>query len=78
MVSREIPHFIPEMTISVILSVSFQVAKLDVEHRFPGVEYMVLSVMDENEVDLVTHFERCFEFIDRGRAAGERLSSCIT
>ena len=53
-----------------ILSVPLQVAKLDVEHRFPGVEYMVLSVMDENEVDLVSHFERCFEFINRGQAAG--------
>ena len=34
-------------------------------------EYMVISVQDENSVDLVTHFVDCFAFIDRGRAAGE-------
>ena len=33
-------------------------------------EYMVVSVQDENSVDLVTHFVDCFAFIDRGRAAG--------
>ena len=47
-----------------------QVAQLDVEHRYPEMEYMALQVKDENEVDLVTHFEKCFEFIERGRAAG--------
>ena len=46
-------------------------AQLDVELRHPEMEYMALSVKDENEVDLVTHFEKCFEFIERGRAAGE-------
>ena len=50
----------------------YQVAQLDVELRHPGIEYMVLRVRDENEVDLVAHFESCFEFIDRGRAAGEQ------
>ena len=42
-------------------------------------EYMVISVQDENSVDLVTHFVECFDFIDRGRAAGEQpcLCSCL-
>ena len=46
-----------------------QVASIEQEHH-PGMEYMVVSVQDENSVDLVTHFVDCFEFIDRGRAAG--------
>lgn len=44
---------------------------MEVEHRHEGVEYMVLRVHDENETDLVAHFETSFAFIDRGRAAGE-------
>ena len=47
-----------------------QVASIEQEHH-PGMEYMVVSVQDENSVDLVTHFVDCFDFIDRGRAAGE-------
>ena len=48
-----------------------QVASIEQKHH-PGMEYMVVSVQDENSVDLVTHFVDCFAFIDRGRAAGAR------
>ncbi len=44
-------------------------ASIEVTHH-PGLEYLVIAVQDENSVDLVTHFVDCFDFIDRGRAAG--------
>ena len=50
-----------------------QVASIEVTHH-PGLEYLVIAVQDENSVDLVTHFVDCFDFIDRGRAAGEGYS----